>query len=101
MMCPLHVFLNLGYRDIKIQSKRQYHTSNQHDKHGKRSIFKIRDLDFHGPEFDSPANIRARGRGFESHVLPIRRLQVFKVIIVYFVILIYRFVEYDEGVPNE
>jgi hypothetical protein len=46
-------------------------------------------LDFHGTEFDAPAYVRAWWWGFKAHVLPVCGLEVFKVVAVHGVILVY------------
>ena len=43
----------------------------QDEPDGEGGVFEIRDLGFHGTEFDAPAYGIVRGRGFEAHVLPV------------------------------
>jgi len=88
-MCPPHTLLHLGNRDVKVQTKGENDAGDKDDKNGKRGVFEIRDLDFHGTEFDTPAYVGTWGWGFEAHVLPVRGLEVFEMVVVYGVVLVY------------
>jgi len=66
----------LRYRNIEIEIEAQNGSRDQDDKHRKRSIFKIRQLNLHAPKLYPPTNRRVRRRRFESQGLPIRRLEI-------------------------
>jgi len=100
-MRPLHILFHFGNRNVKVQTKRENDASHKDDENCKSGIFKIGDLDFHGSEFDAPANVASWRRWFEAHVLPVCGLEVFKVVGINEVVLVYGFVEDDEGGADE
>lgn len=76
----LHVLVHERQRHVKVDRERQNHTRKQNNKHGKRSVLKVRHLDLHRTELDTPPNVPAQGWWLEPHRLPVGRLQVFKVV---------------------
>lgn len=80
-MCCFHVFRRPLDRDIEVQIETQDSTGNEDDEDAERGVFKIGHLDFHGPEFNAPADVVLLRRwGLEAHMLPVSGLEVLKVV---------------------
>ena len=100
-MCSFHAFLDFADGNIKVETEREDYSSDKDDEDREGGVFEIGELDLHRPEFDTPANIGARWGRFKTHVLPVCGLEVFKMVIVYSVVLIDCFVEDNEWGSNK
>ena len=69
---------DIGTYIFKSKDNNTLSTSTQ--KTVKSSVFKVRELHLHRPEFDAPADIAIGRRGLPPHAVPVRRLQVLKMI---------------------
>lgn len=98
----LHVLGRALDGNVEIEIETQNGPGDQHDEDAEGCVFEIRDLDLHGAELDSPANIvLPRWRWLESHVLPVGGLEVLKVIYFVQVELFQIFREDDQWIANE
>ena len=79
-VCCFHVFCGTryGYVKVEVEGKNGARKENDEDREG--SVLKIGHGDFHAAELDAPAYNRVRCWRFETHVLPISGLDVFKVV---------------------
>ncbi|KAI6752844.1 hypothetical protein HG530_013596 [Fusarium avenaceum] len=100
-MRALHVLVDLLDGDVEVEVKRQDRACHQNHKDGESSILKIRDLDLHGTELDSPADAVVGRRRLKAHVLPVSGLNVLKVIRLAQVQLLKVFFKDDNRVSNE
>lgn len=76
-----HVLCGALNWNVEIEIETQNGSSDQHDEDAEGGVFKVRDLNFHGAELDSPANVvLSDWRWLESHMLPVGGLNVLKVI---------------------
>lgn len=79
-MGRFHVLVDAFDGDIEVQVEREDGAGDQHNENREGRVLKIRDLDLHRSKLDPPAYIVLRWRGFEADMLPVRRLQVFKMV---------------------
>jgi len=65
---------------VEVEIETENGSCDQNDEDGECSILKVGNLNLHWSHFDTPANVTPRWGWFESHVLPICRLQVLEVV---------------------
>lgn len=92
----------LGDGDVKVGVEGEDGTGNKDNKDRKGSVLKVRQLDLHRPELDTPSNWASLGGwGLEPHRLPVGALQVLKVIRALVVVNVQQLVEDDQGVTDK
>lgn len=100
-MSSLHVLVNLSDRDVEVKAKAENDTSNKNDEDSKGCVLEVGDLDLHGPELDTPADIIVGRWGLEAHVLPVCALNVLKMVCLSQVEFLEVLREDDNGITNE
>lgn len=75
-MSLLHIFIDFGNWNVKVESKAQNSSRQKDNEDGKCCVLEISDLNLHASEFDSPANVRVWRRRLKTHGLPISRLNI-------------------------
>jgi hypothetical protein len=76
----LHVFRHSCDWDVEVQIERQNGSRDEHNEDAERRVLEVCDLNLHWSELDTPTNIGPWWWWFEAHVLPVRRLQILKVV---------------------
>mmetsp|Transcript_32634 Transcript_32634/g.104070 ORF Transcript_32634/g.104070 Transcript_32634/m.104070 type:complete len:310 (-) Transcript_32634:745-1674(-) len=99
----LHVFVDLGHGHVHVQVEAQEDSQQKDDKNTKGRVLVVRELDFHGPEFDAPADFRrvGRRRRLPANGIPIGGLNVFEVVRLVVVDFFHEAREHHEGVAHE
>jgi len=79
-MSSVHVFIWLCNWDKEIYIEMVDHIGDETHHYNETGVLEISDLDIHGSELDPPSDVGSLSwRWFESHWVPICRLNIFKV----------------------
>lgn len=62
--------------DVEVEFEGEDGSREEHHKHHKGSILKVRQLDLHRTKLHPPADAGVRGRGLEPHALPVSGLNI-------------------------
>ncbi len=100
-MCGFHIFGRARDGDVEIEVVGEDGAGDEDDEDAEGGVFKVGDLDLHAAEFDAPAYVGVRWGRFESHVLPVGGLEVFKMVCAFGVEGFEIFGEDDKRVADE
>lgn len=70
-VCCFHIFRYPGDGHVEVEVEGEDGARDEHDEDTEGGVLEIGDLDLHGAELDTPANVRTGWRRLEAHVLPI------------------------------
>jgi len=80
-MRSLHIFVYFADRSDEIDVEVVDHIVDHDEQHNHGSILEVSQLNVHGPELHSPADLGVDGRrGLQTHRVPVGALQVLEVL---------------------
>ena len=100
-MCCLHVLVCFWDRDVEVEVEAEDGAGDEDNEDGEGGVFEVGYLDFHGAEFDTPADVIVRWWGLEADVLPVCGLQILEVVGFGEVELLKVFGEDHNGIADE